>query len=137
MADFVADVMPEPEAISDLTERAQTFLAESGVDARAAHHVAMVLDELLTNVASHGAGTAAASVRLAVGKDRVNAEVTDCGMPFDPRHAPNIDVSAPVADRPIGGLGLLLVHRVTEGLDYKRVGDRNHTNFSVRRTPQG
>jgi anti-sigma regulatory factor (Ser/Thr protein kinase) len=137
MADFVAAVMPEPEAISDLTERAQTFLAESGVDARAAHHVALVLDELLTNLASHGAGKAPASVRLTVADDRVDAEVVDSGAPFDPRRAPNVDVSVPVADRPIGGLGLLLVHRVTEGLDYKRAGDCNYTNFSVRRTLQG
>ena len=45
MADFVADVVAEQDAISALSERAATFLAGEGVDARATHHVALLLDE--------------------------------------------------------------------------------------------
>jgi serine/threonine-protein kinase RsbW len=134
MVDFVADVIADPDGISALTERAQAFLAESGVDARAAHHVALVLDELLTNVFNHGGtGKSPASVRLVVGDDRVDAQILDCGEKFDPRREQDIDLSAPVSDRPVGGLGLLLVRRVTDGLDYERVGDRNRTTFWVRR----
>jgi anti-sigma regulatory factor (Ser/Thr protein kinase) len=99
MADFLALVPTEPSAISVLTERATAYLAESGVDQRAAHHVALVLDELLTNVATHGgAMEEPASVR---------------------------------EDRPLGGLGLLLLRQVTERVDYERVGDRNRTTFWI------
>jgi len=134
MADFVAELTAGHEEISALTERAATFLADSGVDARAVHHVALVLDELLTNVATYG-GTSetAISVRLTLSPDRVTAEVVDGGMMFDPRAAPDLDLSAGIEERPVGGLGLLLVQRVTDGLGYERVGDRNRTIFSVRR----
>jgi anti-sigma regulatory factor (Ser/Thr protein kinase) len=136
MADFVADISAEPEAISALTERATAFLADAGVDERAAHHIALVLDELLTNVAMHGAAPdAPASVRLAVLPDRISAEVFDSGAMFDPRPPRNVDVSADVGERPVGGLGLMLVHRVTGGLDYERIGDRNRTTFWVSRMP--
>jgi anti-sigma regulatory factor (Ser/Thr protein kinase) len=138
MADFVADVVAEPDAISALSERAAAFLAGEGVDARATHHVALVIDELLTNVATHGAGAKTpARVRLTVWPDRVHAQVSDYGAQFDPRTAQNIDLSAAAEDRPIGGLGLFLIHRVTEGLDYERDGDCNRTSFSIRRTPAG
>jgi serine/threonine-protein kinase RsbW len=137
MVHFVADVMTEPLAISALTERAQKFLAEAGVDARAAHHVVLVIDELLTNAASHGKHGALATVRLVVEPDRVDAQILDSGAKFDPRGESNIDLAASVSDRPIGGRGLLLVRRVTEGLDYARVGDRNCTTFWVRRTLPG
>ena len=136
MDDFVAEITVMPEAISALTERAAAFLADSGVDERAAHHVALVLDELLTNVAMHGiASQISASVRLAVSPDRVSAELMDGGASFDPRQFRNVDVSADLQDRPVGGLGLMLVHRVTGGLDYERLSDRNRTTFWVSRMP--
>jgi len=138
MADFVADIVVDLDAISTLAEQANAFLAQSGVDPRAAHHVALVIDELLSNVASHGgAARTPASVRLTVWPDRVQAQVTDYGAKFDPRTAPNIDESAAVGDRRIGGLGLLLTHRVTDGLDYEWDGDRNRTTFWIRRIPAG
>jgi serine/threonine-protein kinase RsbW len=136
MADFVADVVAEPDAISALSERAAAFLAGEGVDARASHHVALVIDELLTNVATHGGGAkTAACIRLTVGPNWVHAQVSDNGAQFDPRTTRNIDLSAGADNRPIGGLGLFLIHRLTERLDYEREGDCNRTTFSVRRTP--
>jgi serine/threonine-protein kinase RsbW len=136
MADFAADIIAGPEAIAALTDRAQAFLAESGVDARAAHHVALVLDELLSNCVSHGGGnTTPASVRLLVQPDRVDGQICDCGAEFDPRQqTPPVDTTATIADRAVGGLGLLLVHRVTDGFHYQRIGERNHTSFWIRRT---
>ena len=138
MADFVAELTAKPEAISALTERLAKFLAEAGVDARAVHHVALVLDELLTNVATYG-GTVEppVSIRLKISPDRVTAEVVDGGAMFDPRVEPNLDASVSVEDVPVGGWGLLLARRVTEGLAYERVGDRNRTVFSICRAPVG
>ena len=137
MADFAAELTATQDAISALTERAAAFLAESGVDARAAHHMALVLDELLTNVAAYGGAQAPVSVSMTVSPERVTAEVLDGGAMFDPRVERDLDVSAGAEDRPVGGLGLLLVHRVTEGLAYERAGDRNRTTFSICRTPAG
>jgi serine/threonine-protein kinase RsbW len=135
MADFTAELTAELDAISALTERVAAFLGESGVDARAAHHVALVLDELLTNVAIHGAIETPVSVSVTVLPDRVTAEVVDGGAMFDPRVERHPDVTAEVEQRQVGGLGLLLVHRVTEGLAYERAGNRNRTTFSISRTP--
>jgi len=138
MADFAAELTARQDAISALTERVAVFLADCGVDARAAHHMALVLDELLTNVAVHsGAGEAAVSVRLTVSPDRVTAEVVDAGAMFDPRVERNPDVSASAPERPLGGLGLWLVHRVTEDLAYEWAGKRNRTTFSICRAPAG
>jgi serine/threonine-protein kinase RsbW len=138
MADFAAELTAKQDAISALTERVATFLADSGVDARAAHHMALVLDELLTNVAVHGGAIeAAVSVRLTVSPERLTAEVVDDGAMFDPRVERTLDVSASVEDRQVGGLGLLLVQQVTQDLAYERAEQRNRTTFSIGRTPAG
>jgi serine/threonine-protein kinase RsbW len=136
-AHFAAELTAGQDAISALTERVAAFLAQSGVDARAAHHMALVLDELLTNVATHGAIEALVSVSLTVLPDRVVAEVVDGGAMFDPRAERNLDLTAGGEERPVGGWGLLLVHRVTQGLAYEWAGDRNRTSFSICRTPAG
>jgi anti-sigma regulatory factor (Ser/Thr protein kinase) len=71
MVDFVAELAAKPDAISALTERAAQFLTEAGVDARAVHHVALVFDELLTNVATYGGIVEApVFIRLTILPDR-------------------------------------------------------------------
>jgi serine/threonine-protein kinase RsbW len=136
MTEFSSEILAEPAMISELTEDAATFLASCGVDDRAQHHVALVLDEILTNVSMHGRGGGErVSIRLNVLPDEVVAEIVDFGNKFDPRAERNVDVGADAKDRPMGGLGLLLVHRVTDRFDYNRAGDRNRTTFAIRRTP--
>jgi anti-sigma regulatory factor (Ser/Thr protein kinase) len=134
MGEFVSDIVAEPAAISAMIGQAADFLRQAGVDARTAHHVALALDELLTNVTMHGGGQAPASVRITIHPDRVQAEIVDSGIIFDPRQSPDPDLAVDLAERPIGGLGLLLVRRLTSGLDYQRSDDRNRTSFWVDRS---
>jgi serine/threonine-protein kinase RsbW len=134
MADFVAEVTARTDAISDLTGQVMAFLAKARVDRRAAHHAALVLHELLANVAAHGgAPEAKVSVSIAILPARVTGEVVDGGKMFDPSLARDVDLSADAGERAVGGLGLLLVRRLTESLAYERVGDRNRTTFSIGR----
>jgi anti-sigma regulatory factor (Ser/Thr protein kinase) len=136
MPDFVAQLTAKQDAISALTEKAAKFLEDFGVDARAVHHVALVLDELLTNIANHG-GTidTPISIRLMISPARVAAEVVDGGMMFDPRVEQNLNTSTSLEECPIGGLGLLLVQQLAESLSYERVEGRNRTTFSIGRAP--
>jgi serine/threonine-protein kinase RsbW len=134
MSQFEEDVATEPAAIADSTERVSEFLQGAGVDARATHHVVLVLEELLTNIATHGGGpTIPTKVRIAVEAGRVAGEIFDSGSPFDPRQGPPPDLTARLEDRPIGGLGLHLVNKLTSELGYERRGDRNRTMFAIAR----
>ena len=124
------------EGISAAVERAQTWLEEDArVDARAAMHVALTLDELLTNASSHGgAAGKAAEVRLEVAPDRVAVEIVDPAAEFDPRNAPAPDLDARLEDKRIGGLGVHLVMRLSNELAYARNGDLNRTNYWIARS---
>jgi serine/threonine-protein kinase RsbW len=136
MADFSAELTPGTDAISELIERVTAFLTDAQVDKRATHHVALVLEELLTNAATHGGSPATAvSISVTVSPARVSGEVVDGGKTFDPSRERDADLSGDADKREIGGLGLVLVRRLTESLAYERVGGRNRTTFSIGRSP--
>ena len=134
MTQLTADVLAAPEAISRLTDTLMSFLKDQHVDARATHHVAMIIEEFLTNLATHGnCRDTPARVSVTVEPGQVQGEIVDSGPPYDPRQAPapNLDLAA--MDRPAGGLGLFLVHRFCSSLEYVRRDGDNHTIFSVPR----
>lgn len=137
--EFESTVRITKPAISRFTEQVTEFLGSGGVDARAAHHVALVLDEMLTNLATHGESAyERAEIRISIEPGHVRGEIVDSGPPFDPRSTSDPDLAAPIAERPIGGLGLFLVRQLTTGLDYARRDDRNCTSFTVPRSgPEG
>src|SRR5262245_25050428 len=123
MTRFAANIAPSPAAISQLTEDVADFLRRAGVDARAVHHVSLVVDEILTNVATHGGNPdAPASVAIEIRTDRVFGEIGDWGAPFDPRSGPEPDLGATLEERSIGGLGLHLGRKLTSTLEDRAEG---------------
>jgi anti-sigma regulatory factor (Ser/Thr protein kinase) len=131
---FTADIAPNAQTISQLTEDVAAFLHSAGVDARAVHHVSLVLEELLTNILYHGdASDQPASITLTVEPDRIAGEIGDRGKPFDPRDAPPPELDAPLETRKVGGLGIHIVRHLTAALDYQRQDNQNWTSFCVLR----
>ena len=51
--------------------------------------------------------------------------LTDCGMSFDPTQVPEADVTLPLEERPIGGLGVFLIRKIMNEVTYERIGGEN------------
>lgn len=97
----------------------------------------LALEEAVTNVITYGYADQARheiEVRMSVDEGTVRAEVTDDGRPFDPREVAPPDVSARVEDRPMGGLGALLIRKSMDDVDYQVVDGRNRLTLSRRLT---
>lgn len=131
---FETSTLATPKAISDLTEQVMAFLDAHGVEVRATHHAALVLDEILTNLGTHGdCPNRPARISLVVEPDKVVGEIVDTGAPFDPRLAPDPSVDLSADDRTIGGLGLYLVRKLSCTLEYVRRDGENCTTFAISR----
>ena len=92
----------------------------------------LALDETLTNVVSYGyrdglEHTILVRMRMLSTEHarRIEVEVEDDGEPFNPLEARAPDVHATIEDRPIGGLGIYLVRRVMDDLEYRRQQGKN------------
>ena len=51
--------------------------------------------------------------------------IDDDGKPFDPTAASPTDFSVPADQRPSGGLGIMFLHQMADGLEYQRIDGHN------------
>lgn len=130
------DVLPQVEA----------FLAEvcagAGLTREACLRVTLLVEELFTNTVVHGHGADSdAPVRLdcEVEAGRIALVYEDTGPPHDPFAAmASPDPGADVEDRPVGGLGVLLVSAMARQVEYRRDGACNRISLVIdaARAPQ-
>jgi anti-sigma regulatory factor (Ser/Thr protein kinase) len=99
--------------------------------------LALALEEAVANVIHHGfAGRKSPhriEVRLDIGAENLVATVIDNGIPFDPSSTPDPIVSLPVEEREPGGLGILLIRRMVDRVEYRRVGGKNRLRLEKSR----
>lgn len=122
-------LQPDPGGLGVMADAVQKFAAQEGLDAAAAIRLTTALDEILTNVVSHGGvpGDSVIDLRLSRHDGVVTAVVEDRGPAFDPlavATAPDLD--AAVAERRIGGLGLHIVLGLVEEIAYVRTRQRRN-----------
>ena len=51
--------------------------------------------------------------------------LTDRGMSFDPTQVPDADITLPLEERPVGGLGIFLIRQIMNEVTYERIGEEN------------
>ena len=88
----------------------------------------LALDEILTNVISYGyddAGEHQITARFSLEQGKWTAEVEDGGRPFNPLASPEANTQQSLETRPIGGLGIHLVRKLIDELEYRRQNDKN------------
>lgn len=98
------------------------------IPSRTLYAVNLALDEAVTNVVQYAFETAAGQellVCLEVTNTDFRGDVIDEGRPFNPLEAPMPDLSAPLEERSLGGLGIHLVRSLMDRLSYRRDGTKN------------
>ncbi|MBP7147577.1 MAG: ATP-binding protein [Acidobacteria bacterium] len=109
------------------------FYAEQAIEPAHRFALDLALEELFTNIVKYNPRGAPVQVRLERDGNRVTVQlVDDDAAPFDVRRAPPARVDAPLAEREPGGLGLHLVRRLADRVDYEHQGRRS--TIRVQRT---
>lgn len=112
------------------------FSAEHGLSDTAVWPFLVALDEVISNTVAHGFGEAAGAGRIEVEfdlRDGVMAvHVLDDAPPFNPLEVPPPDLTAPLEDRPVGGLGIHILRELMDNVAYRRADGRNQLTFARR-----
>jgi sigma-B regulation protein RsbU (phosphoserine phosphatase) len=132
----------EPDASSAGIRQAQhwlhAILASRETGPARIGDVELIAEELLTNVA-RAAGLRDGGVRLslecALTPDEIVLTFRDDGPQFDPTAVEGPELEVDIADRDIGGLGILLVRKLADDCRYFRADGWNVVEVRLRRTP--
>ena len=103
----------------------------------------LCLNEVLANVIVHGGATAlSAPVKLMLevsvdeGCGKAGVTVSDAGVAFDPLSVPARTSPKTLEEASLGGLGLVMIRRCSDWLDYRHEDGRNHLTFGARGNSQ-
>jgi anti-sigma regulatory factor (Ser/Thr protein kinase) len=126
--------------IRTVLDALETFAAGHGLSKAVTWPVEVSLDEVLANVVRHGlagrgeTATVEVELRLDPAAEPAVCEIVlvDDGPEFDPLAVAEPDTSLGVEDRPIGGLGIALVRKLMDEVEYERRDGRNRFRMTRR-----
>ncbi len=116
------------DAIPQLNVFVDEIAEELEFDMSTTMKLNLALEEAVANIINYAypKGTRGEVKIDALSNDvRLKFVITDEGVPFDPTTRKEIDTTLPIEERPIGGLGILLVRNLMDSINYERVNGKN------------
>ena len=97
---------------------------QAGIDDKEAKRLRLAVEEAVANVINYS-GATAITLQATVKDGQLMLTIDDDGQPFDPTEGSATDLSIPADQRPPGGLGIMFLHQMTDGLEYQRTDGHN------------
>ena len=116
------------QQIPQLADFVETIAFEKKIDQGTAMSLNLALEEAVTNVIQYAypeGSDGLVDIEAIIREDQLDFIITDSGRAFDPTAKPEVDITAGVEERPIGGLGIHLVKHIMDSVTYKRVDRKN------------
>lgn len=117
---------PTQDYVTDLAQKA-------GLPHKLIPKLSLVLEEVVVNIVSYAypGGEGEMEIECALRPGEFCCTVRDWGPPFNPLEADMPDTHQPIEERPIGGLGLMLVTTMTNRREYVRNNGANELKFCM------
>lgn len=126
-------IAADAAAMAGLLDRLESFAEAADLPPRLAYQLALVCEELVTNVAIHGTSGLPPATYVALrirGRGALlHLWFEDDGPPFDPLSLAIPDTGAELDQRDIGGLGIHLIRTLARDIRYERVGPHNRIDL--------
>ncbi len=124
------------ENLEKLIDFALAALREGGVDERIISDLHLAVDEACTNCCSYAypeGETGEVELAVRIEPEEIAITIRDWGAPFNPLKAAEPDLTLDLDDRPIGGLGIFLLKKFSDRVDYRREEGANVLTIVKRR----
>ena len=117
------------ENIEVVTDFVNEELEKLDCPVKARRQIDVAIDELFGNIAryAYSPDVGKATVRFSVEENPLEVTITfiDNGIPFNPLEKSNPDTHLSAEERPIGGLGIFLVKKSMDLVEYEYKNEQN------------
>ena len=118
----------EVSQISLLEEFAEGIGQDLSLELGLVMNLNLVLEEAISNVILYAYPTNV-SQNITIDAQKIDNSlvfiITDTGVEFDPTKAKEANINLSAEERSIGGLGIFLIRKIMDTIEYQRVGDKN------------
>ncbi|MFH1185112.1 MAG: ATP-binding protein [Chloroflexota bacterium] len=124
------------ENLDEIREHVGSLARAAGFSERTVYSVQLAADEAASNIIEHAYGGRADRsfmLRCEYANERLIMTFLDRGKSFDFFRAATPDITADLSKRKIGGLGIFLVHKLMDEVDYRVTGSGNYLTLIKRK----
>jgi serine phosphatase RsbU (regulator of sigma subunit)/anti-sigma regulatory factor (Ser/Thr protein kinase) len=125
----------DPKELARLQRFTADFATRHGIQPDRLSEIDVILEELVTNILKYGGcgpGQDACSITLEKSSNVLILRISDGGIAFNPLDHPEVDPSKPIGERPIGGLGIHFVKKLTDTRTYEYRDGKNILTLTKR-----
>ena len=98
--------------------------SKAGLEDKEAKRLRLAVEESVANIINHGQANDI-SLQAIIEDNQLVLIIDDDGKPFNPTLDSPTDFSKSADERPPGGLGIMFLHNMADGLDYQRINEHN------------
>ena len=114
--------------VTELNQFVQSVTEELQFDKALSNRIKLAVEEVVVNIMDYAYVAdvkGQVKVEAMANDERLRFILTDSGRAFDPTAVSRADTTLTVEDRPIGGLGILLVRNLMDSINYERIDGQN------------
>lgn len=119
------------ESIETVEEYVRGILEDAEVPMKPANKMNIAVDEVYSNVVNYSNATWS-TVHCRVEDSTVTLLVRDNGIPFNPSQMNDPDVTGEAEDREIGGLGIFMVKKLMDTMEYRCENGINELKLTLK-----
>ena len=114
--------------VDQLNDFVKSITDKLDIDTSKAHNIKLAVEEAVVNVMEYAYPTGTTGdigIHAMYNERKLKFIITDSGVAFNPTKASLADTTLGVEERPVGGLGLLLVRELMDSINYERINHKN------------
>ena len=117
-------VIADDKSMIPVSEFAKSLTEKLAVVPKVANKVSIAVDEIYSNIVNYS-GAELATISYEIKDGRLYMTFTDDGIPYNPLEAEEPDITLSAEERKIGGLGIFMVKKMTESMEYTYEDGKN------------
>ena len=122
--DYNISVVPDEASRNAVNRFVENLIDRLDINPKTAYSINIVFDEIYTNILSYSTA-ALAEISCKAESGKLYITFADDGIPYNPSEAAEPDITLSAEEREIGGLGIFMVKKMTESMEYDYRDNKN------------